>query len=261
MLTKLQEERQEKAEARADRFKAEAERNAQAAHNSIKHIPPGQPILVGHHSEQHHRRDLACHDRYANRAVEAYKAAKQAAWSAGNAGRAITSDDPEAVPALEAKIANLEAERDQAKEINRLFRRGGWNAVAEAGLVSPEGVERLKKIMELAPYIKKPFETYHFSNLSANIRRYKERLEQLRAAAERPEAEPVEGDGFRVEEDKGDCRIRFYFDKRPDRETCRLMRSKGFKFSRENLAWQRLLNDAGRRACLEVAREVFGYEG
>ena len=59
------EDYQERKEARIDRMEeraahAQAESTAasHAAHEIMRLIPPGQPILVGHHSERHHRRDM-----------------------------------------------------------------------------------------------------------------------------------------------------------------------------------------------------------
>ncbi|WP_257820173.1 DUF3560 domain-containing protein [Burkholderia glumae] len=56
----------ERAKARAERYAAasdRAEAQAQARRAAVdaiaEHIPLGQPILVGHHSEGRHRRDLA----------------------------------------------------------------------------------------------------------------------------------------------------------------------------------------------------------
>src|SRR5699024_10261000 len=40
------------------------------ANDIISHIPPGQPILVGHHSEGRHRRDLRRFDNNMRRSVE-----------------------------------------------------------------------------------------------------------------------------------------------------------------------------------------------
>jgi len=256
METRLQQERRERAEAKAGGLELQAERYFQTAHDATKHIPFGQPILVGHHSERHHRRDVERGQRAATKGVEASRAASQAKWAAGNSGRAITADDPEAVVALKDKLSKLENEREQIKAVNKAFRKGGWKAVGE--IIGEERAARCEA--RLPDYEKKPFPAYVLQNLGANIRRVKGRIEELQVAEERPEAEPVEGDGFTIEEDKDDCRIRFYFDERPDRETCRLMRRNGFKFSRANLAWQRLLNAGGRYACLSVAKELFGYE-
>jgi hypothetical protein len=46
-----------------------------SAHQILDIIPPGQPILVGHHSEGRHRRDLARVDRYFQKAGEEDEAA------------------------------------------------------------------------------------------------------------------------------------------------------------------------------------------
>ena len=57
--------RKERQEARAERYREyadNADKRATAAFNAssaaVEHIPLGQPILVGHHSERAHRRAL-----------------------------------------------------------------------------------------------------------------------------------------------------------------------------------------------------------
>lgn len=59
-------DREQRAEDRADRLADAAERATAAseagyrrAHEIAEHIPPGQPILIGHHSERAHRRALS----------------------------------------------------------------------------------------------------------------------------------------------------------------------------------------------------------
>lgn len=68
-------DRAERAEARVDgldaravRLKASGEAGYAAAREYASRIPFGQPILVGHHSEGRHRRDLAKIDRAYDRA-------------------------------------------------------------------------------------------------------------------------------------------------------------------------------------------------
>lgn len=254
--TEKQRERKERAESRAASLHAKASHQLTHADDGIREIPLGQPILVGHHSERRHRKAIETAQRKTRQAVETHDAAKSAEWSARNAGHAITSDDPEAVIALETKLADLEAGRERSKQINKAWRKGGEEALRALDI--PESVVKgVLHSMKLCPWMKSPCDT---KNTSAEIRRVKARIEELRAAAARPAAEPIEGDGFTIEEDKDDCRIRFFFDERPDRETCRLMRRNGFKFSRANMAWQRLLNNNGRAACLLVAKELFDYE-
>ena len=63
-------EYEERKQARIDRYREKAEKarqeSRQLSHESIsmlEHIPPGQPILVGHHSEQGHRNLLKRSDQ------------------------------------------------------------------------------------------------------------------------------------------------------------------------------------------------------
>ena len=77
----------EQVEASCDRKLAKSERydgyaehadtrsaaSSRAAHEIGRHIPMGQPILVGHHSERRHRRDIARIDSNMRRAIEESK--------------------------------------------------------------------------------------------------------------------------------------------------------------------------------------------
>ena len=52
------ERRLERREEWGDKARAASAAHFQAAHDTVKDIPLGQPILVGHHSERRHRRTL-----------------------------------------------------------------------------------------------------------------------------------------------------------------------------------------------------------
>ncbi|MFH8805253.1 DUF3560 domain-containing protein [Streptomyces sp. NPDC017936] len=91
-------EREQRAEDRAERY-AERAGRAQAAsdagyrsaHAVAEHIPPGQPVLRGHHSEGAHRRALARMDSGMRRHIDGGKRAEhnasRAETAAGYAGR------------------------------------------------------------------------------------------------------------------------------------------------------------------------------
>lgn len=71
------EREQAKAEVRAERSEKYMEKNEKAsesafdhAHDMLQVIPPGQPILVGHHSEKRHRGLLAKHDNTMRKAFD-----------------------------------------------------------------------------------------------------------------------------------------------------------------------------------------------
>ncbi len=254
--TEHQRRRRERAERRAARLEREADAQLSDAHGELDHIPPGQPILVGHHSERRHREAIERHDRKTRRALDTARAAESAKGTAGRAGYAISSDDPDAVEALKGRLAELEATRALSKAVNAAYRKGGWEAVEQVPGVTPKLLAGAKRTLELAPWMKTPMDT---KNVGANIRRVRGRIEELRAAAERAAAPPIEGEGFSIEEDVDDNRVRFRFDERPERETTAKMKRAGFRWSRRHGAWQRQLNDAGRYAARRMAEELFGW--
>lgn len=109
----------ERAEARADRYEERAEKHQQAAAGHFARvdqiasgIPLGQPILVGHHSERHARRDAERIDSGMRHGIEEQKAAQYAA------GRVHTSERTAAEHSYDVKnrgkvvrrIEKLEAE-------------------------------------------------------------------------------------------------------------------------------------------------------
>src|SRR2546423_1610900 len=112
----------------ADKRAQKSNVNYEAAYAIIEQIPPGQPILVGHHSEKRHRRDLERYDTNMHNSLEHSNKAEEMRSRADNieeaAGNAIYSDDPDATEQLETKLARLEAERDGIKAYNKSARAG-----------------------------------------------------------------------------------------------------------------------------------------
>ena len=108
---------EERKQARIDRYREKAEKarqqSSQLSHESVsmlEHIPPGQPILVGHHSERGHRKLLERSDRKMEQSIAASEKAdyyEHKAKAAEN-NTAISSDDPAALEKLQAKLARLQ---------------------------------------------------------------------------------------------------------------------------------------------------------
>jgi DNA repair exonuclease SbcCD ATPase subunit len=172
----------ERREARAERLREQAARNdaksdaARASGDAIaSHIPMGQPILVGHHSEKRHRRDLARIDRAMQTTVEAGRTADRQRASADEierqADRAIYDDDSDAIERLRAKLAELEAERERRKQANADYRR--------------EHRAELKAMSAYDRHHAVPFPSYSLSNLSGRITATRKRIEFL-SQPERP---------------------------------------------------------------------------
>lgn len=72
-----QKARRERLEEGAERAEQESARRFQGARDSVAGIPPGQPILVGHHSEGRHGAALRRHDQNMRKGVEAGKKASE----------------------------------------------------------------------------------------------------------------------------------------------------------------------------------------
>jgi hypothetical protein len=189
----------EKRERKAERLRSWAEareakqltlNEAARADEAATGIPFGQPILVGHHSERRHRNAIERIDRNMRAAVEHARKAEGMAARADEierqADRAIYDDDPDAIERLQAKLARLEAEREQRKQANAAYRREHREA-----LKAMSAYERGQAV---------PFPSYSLSNLSGVITTTRQRIERL--------SRPVEAEHGRtlIARYPGECR-------------------------------------------------------
>jgi ppGpp synthetase/RelA/SpoT-type nucleotidyltranferase len=259
----------EKQEAKKERFRIKAEKARDEAkarfkagdlREEVSGIPMGQPVLIGHHSAKRHLRAIERANTNIRRGIEAQKKAEHYEAKAKGIGKAgISSDDPEAVVKLKKQIAAEEKKREAYKKANKLIKKKGMTPEKLAAEMGWK-VETAKNVMTKDFAGRVGFPPYILTNMGANIRRMKQRVDLLKEEAAIPEAAPVVGKGYRVEEDKDDNRIRFYFDEKPDREVTKKMKSAGFRWSPTSGAWQRHLNNAGRYAAERMAKELFPPE-
>lgn len=178
-------------EAKADRYREYGERAAarSAAAMDREHaiadmIPPGQPLLIGHASERHHRRDMARMDNLIRKSIE--EDGKAAYWQRKAAyvenERIVRSADPDATRKLREKLAGLETQRERRKAINARLKKGA--ALAALDLTDGERAD-LETVRRHQPYYGKGyaagtcFPPYSLSNLGAEIRRVKARIVAL----------------------------------------------------------------------------------
>lgn len=146
----------ERAEARADyhaeqagKRSAEAARRFAAEHQILDGIPMGQPILVGHHSERRHRRDL---ERAEGHLRAGIAATRQAEHHQDRAATAATyKASRESIPTTLRRIEKLEAEaRDIARRLDGRMRYvDDGNGGQVLRLVKPQG-EYLARLEMLA---------------------------------------------------------------------------------------------------------------
>ncbi len=235
---------EERRESRIERFEnraaaAQTESNAayEAAHSIMEHIPPGQPILVGHHSERHHRRDLDRIDNNMRKSVEAdQKASYYAARAEAAANNtAISSDDPEAVEKLQAKLEGLQAGQTIMKTINAYYRK--HKTLDDCPELNPEIRQKIEHSWSMGWYVGIPFPPYALSNNNAEINRIKKRLEALRKVDEMEHTE-IEFDGGVIVTNEDINRVQIIFDSKPDEAVRRELKSLGFRWSPREGAWQ-----------------------
>lgn len=112
----------ERAEDRADRFddysdsRAKDATRARASVASIMDgIPLGQPILVGHHSEKHARKDAERIENGMRRAVKMWETASY--WKSRAAGALAHAKHMESAPVRARRIKTIEAEKRRQERI------------------------------------------------------------------------------------------------------------------------------------------------
>ncbi len=151
----------------------------------------------------------------------------------------ISSDDPDAVGKLKAKLDSLEEEQETMKLVNAYFREK--DTLDGCPFLTQEQTEKLKSDMASSwHYGKAPYLPWQLSNNGAEIRRVKQRIEEL---SKKAEAVYVgwEFDGGHVEPCKEDNRLRIYFESKPEEDIRSELKSSGFKWSPKAGAWQRQL--------------------
>jgi hypothetical protein len=226
-------------EEQAKKASGESEALFTKAHNMASAIPFGQPILVGHHSEG---ADRSYRNRAENTQRKSYEAAEKAAYyqdkadtAAGN--HAISGDNPDAVNLYREKLARLEAAQEEMKAINKAFARGD-EALKALGLDDAR-IAKIKKSVESAPsFEKKPYPSWALSNNNAEIRRVKEKIEQL-SKLDAVEAETIAFNGGKLLVNTEENRVQFLFDEKPGEEIRALLKYHGFRWAPSEGAWQR----------------------
>ena len=249
MKTNFEERRQNRLEAYkrlAGKNKQESESSYQFAKKVGSFIPMGQPILVGHHSEGRHRRDLAKIDNAMRKSIEADE---KAAYYEGRAkhieaDRAIYSDDPNGLEKLREKLARLLANQETMKAVNKIVKSKAPEA-EKVELIVRDGLLTEKQAIEIL----KPdfcgrigFPAYALSNNNGVIANTRKRIEQLERLESKQTTE-TEINGVRIVENIEANRLQLFFDGKPSDEIRTKLKRGGFRWSPSEGAWQRHISN------------------
>lgn len=165
--------------------------------------------------------------------------------SVGTGG--ISSDDPQAVEKLEAKLAALEKHQEMMKAANAAIRMKdpakGDAKLAELGY-TPEDIAKLRE-PDFCGRIGYP--AYALQNNNANIRRIRGRIAELKKRTEST-PEGWEFDGGRVVVNTAENRLQIIFDGKPNADIRTELKGEGFRWAPSQGAWQRQLTDNAMRA-------------
>lgn len=226
-----------KQEARRQRYldRAEqAQQEFQTTHDRARQmasvIPFGQPILVAHHSEKRDRNYRGkIHDTFgmAFAALDKAEHYEGKAASVGHGG--ISSDDPDALQKLRARLEEMERSQALMKAANQAIRRHKTDEARIAALVALGFTDaNAQKLVRPDCMGSIGYAGFALGNNSANMRRVKERIAQLERVATRQTKEE-EAEGYTYREDTEENRVMFFFDGKPAENVRQLLKSHGFK--------------------------------
>ena len=222
------EERKEARKLRYEELSKKAEERSKQYSNSnanrILMMTPGQPIIIGHHSEKKARRlhEKAWQD--IGKSIEEDKKSKyykDKVESIENS-KVIYNDDPNATQKLNDKLEYLERTREIIKADEE-------------------------------------HTSWQLQNIGARIRETKRRIARLEKLEE-VEFADKEFNGGKAVHNKEINRIQLIFDDIPDEQTRTALKSKGFHWSRREGAWQREFTENAIRTTNILLRDVLNKE-
>ena len=175
-------------------------------------------------------------------------------------GAPVTSRDPEALAALNKKLEDEMQKHDHMIAVNKYFRQfgtvEGCEGVGPCEQAMIEG--RMKQWGDRAPFL-----PWQLSNSMARIHRLEGRIKEVKAAAE-AKAEPVEVaelPGVTYHENSAQMRVQLIFDGKPEPDIRAILKSHAFRWSPSQGAWQRILNENGKRAARAALEEIKILQG
>lgn len=208
----------------SQKAKAESEARSNSTANRILMMTPGQPIIIGHHSE---KKAIRLHERASEdirKAIEADNKSKyyEEKIETVKNNKAIYNDDPNAIQKLKEKLEYLENQRNLIK-------------------ADPE------------------HSSWQLQNIGATIRETKKRIMRLEKLEEM-QFDDIEFAGGKVIRNKEINRIQILFDTKPDENIRNELKRKGFHWSSREGAWQREFNANTIKSTNILIRDVLNNE-
>ena len=166
--------------------------------------------------------------------------------STGRGG--ISADDDLAAEKLTKKLEGMESQQTMMKAVNAYYRK--HKTLEGCPELTAEQVEKVKASM-FQDWRKDPvpFPSYLLTNNNANIRRVRQRIEEL---SNRSEFVGWTFPGGEAKVNEAENRLQLIFADKPDADTRQALKSEGFKWAPSQGAWQRQLNQNAIRAAARL---------
>lgn len=247
----------QRKERRIERYEQLAEKHQTASVETYKHakemasvIPFGQPILVGHYSEN---RDRRYRSRIQNNFGKSFKHKETAEYYEQKAetarhNQSISSDDPEAIIKVKKEIADLEALQTTMKKANKIVRDKKLSKGEKIQELNKKGLDG-ETLMNPKWHYSEGFQGFELSNNNANINRLRKRLLQLerdleQAATLGDTEQGYPEHGLTVIQARSINRLQLKFNGKPNEEIRSILKSNGFRWAPSEGAWQRQLGNS-----------------
>ena len=166
--------------------------------------------------------------------------------STGRGG--ISADDDLAVEKLTKKLEGMESQQAMMKAVNAYYRK--HKTLEGCPELTAERVGKVKASMSQDwrqdPV---PFPSYLLTNNNANIRRVRQRIEEL---SHKAEFVGWTFPGGEAKVNEAENRLQLIFVEKPDADTRQALKSEGFKWAPSQGAWQRQLNQNAIRAAARL---------
>lgn len=166
--------------------------------------------------------------------------------STGRGG--ISADDDLAVEKLTKKLEGMESQQTMMKAVNAYYRK--HKTLEGCPELTEVQIEKLKADMS-RDWRKDPvpFPSYLLTNNNANMRRVRQRIEEL---SNRSEFAGWTFPGGEAKINEAENRLQLLFDEKPDADQRQALKQVGFKWAPSQGAWQRQLNENAIRAAARL---------
>jgi hypothetical protein len=242
---------EEKKQARIEGYRKQAAKNEKASGEQFNKasemasiIPFGQPILIGHHSEEKDRRYRDRINQTMRKSVESAKKAEyyEDKASAAESNTSISSDDPNAIEKLKTKLQDLESLQSLMKAVNKIVRNRKLSDEDKINkmIALPMKEAYAKELLQPDCFNIIGFAAYRLQNNNQSMSRIRQRIKDLETIASKATTDETIN-GVQIINNTEENRVQIIFEGKPADEVRKDLKRHGFKWAPSRGAWQRNL--------------------